>query len=271
VVVRPGSRAAWRTPHGGRAEIVSLRLMLLQAALNGPFTKADHPAVPVMIDEVVADAAACLKVGAGAFHLHPRNRAGAESLHAEVVDSVVGAVRARCGVPVGVSTGAWIEPDPDRRVRLVAAWRGPDFASVNVSEPGAVEIMRALLDADIGIEVGVFSVQDAERLAASGLASRVSRVLVEPVEVSADDALQVVDEIHAALDWARVCAPRLEHGDGEATWVLIEDAVRRGLATRVGLEDTTHGPDGQLAADNAALIRAARELGAGSTSATHSR
>jgi len=44
--------------------------------------------------------------------------------------------------------------------------------------------------------------------------------------------------------------------------VLLADAVRRGLDTRVGLEDTQHGPDGERAPDNEALVRTARELGA---------
>ena len=55
------------------------------------------------------------------------------------------------------------------------------------------------------------------------------------------------------LDRAGVAAPRLQHGDGEATWILIEDAARRGLDTRVGLEDTIHDPDGSVTAGNEAL------------------
>jgi uncharacterized protein (DUF849 family) len=45
--------------------------------------------------------------------------------------------------------------------------------------------------------------------------------------------------------------------------VLLTDAVRRGLDTRIGLEDTLLGPSGERAANNEALVRAARELGAG--------
>jgi uncharacterized protein (DUF849 family) len=35
------------------------------------------------------------------------------------------------------------------------------------------------------------------------------------------------------------------------------------LDTRIGLEDTLFGPDGERTAGNEALVRAARELGAG--------
>jgi uncharacterized protein (DUF849 family) len=173
-------------------------------------------------------------------------------------------VRDACGVPVGVSTGAWIEPDPGRRIELVAGWSAPDYASVNLSEEGAADTMRTLLDAGVGIEAGVWSVADAERLAATGLGDRVTRILVEPVDASAGDAVAVVDEIHAALERLGVGAPRLQHGDGAATWVLLRDAIRRGIDTRIGLEDTVEGPDGARAEGNEALVRAARDLGAGS-------
>jgi len=237
--------------------------VLLQAALNGPFDKDLHPKLPVSAQELARDAAACVTAGAQAIHVHPRDADGTERLDARVVDAVVTAVRDACGVPVGVSTGAWIEPDLGRRLELIAAWSAPDYASVNLSEAGATDTMRTLLDAGVGIEAGVWSVEDAERLAASGLGDRVTRVLVEPVEVSAGDAVAVVDEIHAALDRLGLTAPRLQHGDGEATWVLLRDAIRRGIDTRIGLEDTVAGPDGARAG-NEALVRAARALGAGS-------
>jgi uncharacterized protein (DUF849 family) len=237
--------------------------VLLQAALNGPFGKDLHPRLPVSGQELARDGAACVAAGAQAIHLHPRGADGAERLEAQVVDAVVAAVRHACGVPVGVSTGAWIEPDLARRLELIAGWRAPDYASVNLSEAGATDAMRTLLDAGVGIEAGVWSVEDAERLAASGLGDRVTRVLVEPVDVSAGDALAVVDGIHAALDRLGLTAPRLQHGDGEATWVLLRDAIRRGIDTRIGLEDTIAGPDGARTHGNAALVRAARELGAG--------
>ncbi|HSS58129.1 MAG TPA: 3-keto-5-aminohexanoate cleavage protein, partial [Solirubrobacteraceae bacterium] len=58
-------------------------------------------------------------------------------------------------------------------------------------------------------------------------------------------------------------AARLQHGDREATWTLLGDAVRRGVDTRIGFEDTVDGPDGSRAEANEALVRAARDLGAG--------
>lgn len=224
--------------------------------------------MPVSIEELARDAAACVAVGARALHLHPRDSQGSERLDAEVVDEVVLRVRGTCRVPVGVSTGAWIEPDLKRRLELVGTWSAPDYASVNVSEPGATEIMRTLITAGIGIEAGVFTVTDAEQLAESGMGNAVTRILVEPVEVGAADAVEVVEEIHQALDKLDLRAPRLQHGDGEATWILLTDAIRRGLATRIGLEDTLREPTGERTQGNEALVRAAAALGAGDSAAT---
>jgi uncharacterized protein (DUF849 family) len=235
--------------------------VLLQAALNGALTKHDHPAVPVSAQELARDATACVAAGAGAIHLHPRDRTGREVLDAGTVDSVVATVRDACGVPVGVSTGAWIEPDLQLRLELVAGWTEPDYASVNLSEPGATEIMAVLMEAGIGIEAGVWTVSDAERLAASGMGAEVTRILVEPVDAGSG-AVELIGGIHAVLDALVLSAPRLEHGDGEATWLLLCDAVERGVDTRIGLEDTLAEPGGQPATGNEALVRAARALGA---------
>lgn len=237
--------------------------MMLQAALNGPFMKTEHPALPVSVQELARDAAACVAAGAREIHLHPRDSDGRERLDAEVVDEVVMKVREACGVPVGVTTGAWIEPDLGRRFEFVRAWRAPDYASVNLSESGATEIMRTLIQAGIGIEAGVWTVEDVERLAASGLGGKVTRILVEPVEVGAAEAIGLVEEIHRALDRLELAIPRLQHGDGEATWVLLTDAIRRGLDTRIGLEDTFYEPNSERTSGNEALVRSARELGAG--------
>lgn len=236
---------------------------LLQAALNGDVGKASHSAVPVSTEELVADAVACVAAGARAVHLHPRDGDGRETVDGAIVDAVATAVREACGVPVGVTTGAWIEPDLRLRVAAVREWRVPDYASVNLSEAGAAEVMAALAEVGVGIEAGVWSVEDAIGLTDSGIEPHLTRVLVEPKESDPDAALQVASEIHRILDEAGSAAPRLQHGNGEATWPLLEDAVRRGLDTRIGFEDTLVLPSGERAAGNLELVAAARKLGAG--------
>jgi uncharacterized protein (DUF849 family) len=239
--------------------------MMLQAAVNGDRSKADHPAVPVTEDELVRDVRECLAAGATEFHIHVRDANGNPTLEPGLVNRAARAARAAGAPAAGVTTVADIEPDLRRRLALIATWTEPGYSSVNLCEEGAVEVMRALLAAGIGIEAGVWTPQDAQTLVTCGLADHVTRVLVEPGEAQGgkNDAIPMADAIHEILDRADVKAPRLQHGDGELTWILIEDAVRRGLDTRAGLEDTLYLPDGSRARNNADLVTAARNLGAG--------
>ena len=68
---------------------------MIQCALNGAYTAADHPAVPVTLEQIVADARACAAAGAASVHFHPhRPEGGGDSMAADVLDPVVAAVRA---------------------------------------------------------------------------------------------------------------------------------------------------------------------------------
>jgi uncharacterized protein (DUF849 family) len=201
---------------------------LLQAALNGDRDKAAHPATPVSVEELERDASACVAAGARAIHMHPRNPEGRQTLEAGAVDGAVVRVRRACGVPVGVTTSAEIEPDPEHRLRLVEGWSEPDYTSVNLSEPGAPELIELLVEMGVGVEAGVWTVEDVERLAASGLGAKVTRILVEPVELQlegsrdeATRALELVDAIHRTLDRYGLLAPRLQHSDGRVAWVCL--------------------------------------------------
>lgn len=62
---------------------------MIQCALNGDYGRDDHPEVPVSLEQLVADAAACSAAGAGPVHLHPRRPGdGIESLVADLHDAV---------------------------------------------------------------------------------------------------------------------------------------------------------------------------------------
>jgi uncharacterized protein (DUF849 family) len=242
----------------------------IKACLNGGRTRAEHPAVPVTPDEVAVAAAASMGAGAVAVHVHQRDAAGVQSLRAVDVGAVVAAVRRACpGLPVGVTTGLWISAgDVRRRLAEVSRWADlpvgerPDFASVNVSEPGFADLVEVLRGAGIGVEPGVWSIADAEALALAGPDPWL-RVLVEvpdgPVETATADA----DAILARLDDLDVPGPRLLHGEEARCWPLVAHAGRLGLATRIGLEDVLVGPDGGPVADNADLVRRALAAWAG--------
>jgi uncharacterized protein (DUF849 family) len=101
-------------------------------------------------------------------------------------------------------------------------------------------------------------------LAAAGLAGRWLRVLVEVPAAPAAAAVPAADGILRRLDELAVTAPRLVHGEQQACWPLVAHAGTLGLPTRIGPEDTTHGPDGGPVSGNAELTRLALDIWAAS-------
>lgn len=239
--------------------------MLIKACLNGGTSRRQHPSVPCTPDELAADARDAARAGAGAVHVHPRDASADETLEADAVLAAVRAVRAAVpGIPVGVTTGIWaVGGDPARRLELVSGWTGedrPDFASVNLSEPGAAALAAALGGLGIAVEAGVWTAEDAGRLAASGFGQDVIRILIEPRDSSPDAAVATAAQAEEALSRHGLRAPRVHHGYGIATWHVIRAALRLGQDIRVGLEDTTVLPDGSTAAGNGELVATAARL-----------
>jgi uncharacterized protein (DUF849 family) len=238
--------------------------MLLKACLNGGTTRDAHPAVPQTPLELAADAAAVVAAGAGAVHMHPRDADGAETLEPEYVLPAIAAVRAAIPAPVGVTTGLWaVNGDVALRMALVESWSGsdlPDFASVNFSEPGAPELAALLASLGVPVEAGIWSPDDADRLAASGFGGHLLRILIEPRDRTLEGAVALADAIETALDRHGFTAPRLHHGYGPATWPVLRAAIRRGRDIRIGLEDTVVMEDGSQARGNRELVAAAARL-----------
>jgi len=230
---------------------------IVQACLNGARPRDFHPQLPLTAEAMAQDGAACVAAGAAELHIHPRGLHGRESLAA--VDETIRAVRRACpGRLVGVSTGAWIEKDEAQTRDAIAGWRElPDYASVNLSEPDAPAVMALLRRRGIGIEAGLASVADAVRFLDSPDHGRVFRILIEIAEQDMAAAQGIADRIAAILDKAGVRRPILLHGFDATVWPFVAVAHRRQWATRVGLEDGKHLPDGTIAPGNAALVAAA--------------
>jgi uncharacterized protein (DUF849 family) len=233
--------------------------MLIKAAINGNRTREEHPANPVAPEQQAGEAAAAVASGAGAIHVHVRDANGRESLKPEDVAAAVQTIRAACpSIPVGISTGAWIVPEVESRLSFIDAWNVlPDFASVNIHEAGALQVVRILLDRGVGVEAGIWTDQAAATLLDSNLVEKCLRILLEPAE-GPGNAWENLARIETTL--RGVGRPRLLHGLGASAWEFIRLAAERKYDTRTGFEDTLQLPDGSPARSNAELVIAARRI-----------
>lgn len=206
-------------------------------------------------------AARAVAAGARDVHVHPRTPCGSDTLSPRVLVATLAAIREAVDVPVGVTTGAWAEPDPVRRVERVRAWTVlPDHASVNWHEPGAEDLAAALLERGVGVEAGLWSgTEGPGRFLLSPLAPRVLRILAEVTDPDPTTAESTARTLLAELSTVGHGRPILLHGEDAGTWPVLRLARRLGLDTRIGLEDTLVLPDGSRAESNAQLVTAARE------------
>jgi uncharacterized protein (DUF849 family) len=160
-----------------------------------------------------------------------------------------------------LTTSAAIEPDPARRMELIAAWTDlPDLVTANQGEPGIVELCRHLISRGVGIEAGLLSLDDAEAFVRSGIAVRCVRVLIEPLDADPDTAVEHAAQTEAVVAGAGIELEQVHHGDGIASWAVSARAVAHGHGMRTGLEDVIVLPNGRPAIDNADLVRAAAAL-----------
>ena len=236
--------------------------MIVQACINGARAFGFHPALPLSADAMARDGAACVAAGAAELHLHPRDLGGRESLAPATMDATMLAMRRACpGTLIGVSTGAWIEGDEHRTVACIDGWNElPDYASVNLEERDAPAVMERLRRRGIGIEAGLASVADAERLVALDRGRRSLRILIEVGEQDTGEAMAVAGGIGTVLDRAGTRRPVLLHGFDATVWHFVALAAQHRWSTRVGLEDGSQLATGTIAASNAALAAAAAEV-----------
>jgi uncharacterized protein (DUF849 family) len=233
--------------------------MFLKAAINGGLTRADHPAVPLSLDEIVQDCLRTVAAGADVVHTHTFGADGGQSIAPDDIAALVQAVRRGApGVAVGTTAGLWTCDGEEDRLAKINAWTVcPDFMAVTFSEDGADEAASLLVERGVELESAVWSLDDVPALLASKSLDRHVRVLIEPQELDPDEAVNVCRDAARLIRDAGVTCPLLYHGDGPTVWPVFRAAIEDGAQVRIGFEDGVELPDGTIATDNVALVRAA--------------
>lgn len=236
---------------------------LLQACINGARDLAEHPRLSADATLAATDAARAVAAGAEEIHTHPKDAEGRDSLDAADVARWVTALRAACpGIRIGVTTGAWAEPDPGRRLAAIEEWTVlPDMASVNWHESGADAVAALLRRRGVAVEAGIWDATGLEAWQASNAREECLRVLIELPDEAADVVRRHAEALIAHVRADEPDIPILLHGEERSAWPALALAAELGLAARIGLEDTLVLPDGRQASDNAALVRAAVAAG----------
>jgi uncharacterized protein (DUF849 family) len=226
-------------------------------------TKADHPALPITIPEIVACAAACHTAGADGLHAHVRDADGTHVLDAGLYGELLAELaRVVPAMQVQVTTEAVGRYTPAEQRRLVETLRPPavSIALREITAEPDLGVTRRFFsfcaEARIGVQHILYDTLDVDRLAnqvhegvvpAEGL--QVIHVLgrYAPGQVSNPEDLQApIGRLAASglvADWA-VCA------FGPAETIILVEACRRGGKARIGFENNFLNADGTLAADN---------------------
>ena len=265
VVMTSGSAAA-RAPAG----------TLITVAPTGAETaKADAPALPVTLDELVETAQTCEAAGAGVIHVHVRDAAAASTLDLGTLRETVAAIREASDLVVQLSTGGAVtDTEADRLAVLDAA---PDAASltcgtVNFGDdvfvnrwPFMAELYQRMQEREIVPEFEIFDlgqVASMRRLLDTYGAPYGGHVHCDLVMGVPGGMPGTAAALVAAVAVLPPEASFSATGVGRATMPVALAALAAGGHLRVGMEDTLTFAPGQPVRDNAQLVQRAAELAA---------
>jgi 3-keto-5-aminohexanoate cleavage enzyme len=77
-----------------------MRKVWVEAALNGPWSRALQPGIPDTIEAIVAEGVACARAGAAIVHTHAYNGGGPQTFDWQVYARIIEGIRAKIDVPV---------------------------------------------------------------------------------------------------------------------------------------------------------------------------
>ncbi|WP_353475301.1 3-keto-5-aminohexanoate cleavage protein [Salipiger sp. H15] len=232
-------------------------------------TRADHPALPETIPQIVAASREAFEAGAGALHAHVRDAEARHVLDAGLYRELLAEMaRAVPDMPVQITTEAVGIYSPDAQRALVRELQ-PEGVSVALREmwpehgpdPEAQRFYAETDEAGIALQHILYAPDQVTRLAtlwSEGLIPAPRQVLFvlgryAPPTLSRPEDLGGFLEAARALpgdvQWAACAFGRTEQA-------CLLRAAELGGAMRIGFENSIERPDGTPAMDNAAQVAA---------------
>ncbi|MDF1716639.1 MAG: 3-keto-5-aminohexanoate cleavage protein [Antarcticimicrobium sp.] len=235
---------------------------LIMVAPNGARRgKADHPALPVTIPEIVETARACHAAGADALHLHVRDDAGCHSLDpGRYTEALAELSRAVPGMRVQITTeSAGIFDAEDQfacLTRLKPRWASISLREIARDAALAPRVYASCADNGTEVQHILYDAEDAALLArwqAQGI--------VRPGQDSTILVLgrYATGQVATPGDLAPLLAAKppgcwMLCAFGPAEHACLLEAARHGGDLRVGFENNLHRADCTLLRDNAESV-----------------
>ena len=247
--------------------------LLTLAPTGAESAKADVPALPVTVEEVVATARDCAALGAAVLHLHVRGTDTLPTLDLPRVREVVAAVREATDLVVQLSTGGAVTDPAEARLAVLDA--EPDAASLSL---GTVNFGRDVFynPWDLIVELhtqmqqrGIVPEYEAFDLGQLATLTRLldRHGLPHGGHVHVDLVMGVPGGMPGTTAALAACLPALPPGStfaatgvGRTSLPVMLAALSAGGHLRVGMEDTLTYAPGEPVRDNAQLVARAAGL-----------
>jgi uncharacterized protein (DUF849 family) len=253
---------------------VSAAETLITVAPTGAETaKSDVPALPVTLEELVAEARACEAAGAGLVHVHIRDADARPTLDLGRLRDTVAALREATGLVVQLSTGGAVTDPFEHRLRVLDA--EPDSCSLTCGTtnfgddvfqnpwPFMAELYQRTQAAEVVPEFELFDLGHVAALhrlldtygAPYGGKVHCDLVMGVPGGMPGTAAALVaaVQALPAGCSWSAT-------GIGRTSLPVALAALSAGGHLRVGMEDTLTYAPREPVRDNAQLVARAAGL-----------
>jgi 3-keto-5-aminohexanoate cleavage enzyme len=255
-----------------------MRKVWIEAALNGPWSRALQPGIPDTVEAIIAEGIACARAGAAIIHTHAYDGGGPQTFDWQVYARIIEGIRAKVDVPVYpsfptsvIGSGDASFAEAEARFSHIDALASRGLIGFAPVDPGSVNFTLVATTSEAKA-AGTYINPESHVRHALGIAKRhglhPAFAIYEPGFIRAGAALARASGMKTPIyrfmlsqQFAFCFPPKpyalaalatlVEEEAGAAPWMisglgvdvrsLIGEAVARGGHIRVGLEDALLG------------------------------